>query len=255
MPPTGPDLGSDPFGDWDASYVLGALSPAERREFEEHLATCAECQTSIAELAGMPGLLAQLPPGDAAALAKSADLDVDASPTGGPDSGDPSASDISVPATLLPGVVRLDRQRRQLLQTVMGLAAALVLLAGLVGVAAVHGQFALSRSSSPYRLAFSPVVPTTITAVVDVVPHATGTELRVECQYPSDSPGQPYEQRDYAIVVTDVAGRSTPIRTWTARPNRLMTPEATTPLPVNKIAAVEIRPVNSPQAVLRATLR
>jgi hypothetical protein len=28
----------DKFAQWDAAYVLGALSPAERREFEEHLA-------------------------------------------------------------------------------------------------------------------------------------------------------------------------------------------------------------------------
>ena len=31
----------DKFADWDAAYVLGALSPAERREFETHLASCA----------------------------------------------------------------------------------------------------------------------------------------------------------------------------------------------------------------------
>ena len=54
---------------WDAAYVLGALSPAERREFEEHLAGCPACQAAVSELAGMPGLLAQVPPEDAALLA------------------------------------------------------------------------------------------------------------------------------------------------------------------------------------------
>ena len=57
---------ADSFSLWDAAYVLGALSPAERREFEEHLAGCARCQRSVAELAGLPGLLAQVSPEDAA---------------------------------------------------------------------------------------------------------------------------------------------------------------------------------------------
>ena len=60
---------SDRFATWDAAYVLGALSPAERREYEEHLADCSACQSAVSELAGMPGLLAQVPPEDAALLA------------------------------------------------------------------------------------------------------------------------------------------------------------------------------------------
>jgi hypothetical protein len=33
----------DPFEHDDAAYVLGALSPAERAAFEEHLQSCADC--------------------------------------------------------------------------------------------------------------------------------------------------------------------------------------------------------------------
>ena len=57
--------GVDPYAEWDAAYVLGALGWAERAEYEEHLASCARCQASVSELAGMPGLLAQVPPGEA----------------------------------------------------------------------------------------------------------------------------------------------------------------------------------------------
>ena len=60
---------SDRFATWDAAYVLGALSPVERLEYEEHLAGCPACQSAVSELAGMPGLLAQVPPEDAALLA------------------------------------------------------------------------------------------------------------------------------------------------------------------------------------------
>ena len=50
----------DPYATWDAAYVLGSLSGNERREYEAHLATCARCRAAVAELSGMPALLAQL---------------------------------------------------------------------------------------------------------------------------------------------------------------------------------------------------
>ena len=48
------------FAHHDGAYVLGALSPAERQEFEQHLAGCAECSRAVRELAGLPGLLARV---------------------------------------------------------------------------------------------------------------------------------------------------------------------------------------------------
>ena len=42
----------------DAAYVLGALSPVDRRAYEEHLRECSACQASVRSLAGLPGLLA-----------------------------------------------------------------------------------------------------------------------------------------------------------------------------------------------------
>ncbi len=64
------------FADWDAAYVLGALSSAERRDFERHLHSCPRCTEAVSELAGMPGLLARVDPDDVAAL-----LAVDAAPS------------------------------------------------------------------------------------------------------------------------------------------------------------------------------
>lgn len=52
----------DEYQSWDAAYVLGALSPADRRSFESHLGTCPFCQDAVAELGGMPALLSQLDP-------------------------------------------------------------------------------------------------------------------------------------------------------------------------------------------------
>ena len=36
----------DKFAQWDAAYV-GALSPAEHRKFEKHLASCLTCQSAV----------------------------------------------------------------------------------------------------------------------------------------------------------------------------------------------------------------
>jgi carotenoid cleavage dioxygenase-like enzyme len=45
---------------WDAAYVLGALSDADRREFEAHMVGCSSCRNAVTDLAGMPPLLSLL---------------------------------------------------------------------------------------------------------------------------------------------------------------------------------------------------
>src|SRR5262245_59696323 len=62
------------FGDtheytmWDAAYVLGSLSSADRREYEAHLSTCTSCRDAVSELSGMPALLSRLTREDVAAI-------------------------------------------------------------------------------------------------------------------------------------------------------------------------------------------
>ena len=132
---------SDRFATWDAAYVLGALSPAERREYEEHLAGCPACQAAVSELAGLPGLLAQVPPEDAALLAAAPARGArrrSAAGPAGPDAGEASSAR------------RLDR-------ALVGAAAALVLV--LAGIAYAVGLLPFV-SSEPRRVAFSAVQPT-----------------------------------------------------------------------------------------------
>jgi len=50
------------------AYVLGILDPDERAAYERHLQTCAICQREVADFAGLPNLLAQLDPDEAAAI-------------------------------------------------------------------------------------------------------------------------------------------------------------------------------------------
>jgi len=45
---------------WDAAYVLGALSNADRREFEAHLVRCGSCRDSVTELTAISPMLSLL---------------------------------------------------------------------------------------------------------------------------------------------------------------------------------------------------
>jgi hypothetical protein len=260
-------MSDDTFAEWDAAYVLGALTAVQRSQFEEHLATCERCRAAVAELAGIPGLLAQVPPGEVLAM------DI-------PDHGLPTAP----PASLLPMLPA----RRRRWATPLAAAAAALLIGGVGGYAASSASRSPSPSvtttvavgpggQTPARLAFSPVGASTMTAVVDVLPAGTGTELRVECQYalppglPSGLPsgttsggtsggtsaprdGRDYARIDYAIWVVDRSGRGTQLKEWTARPDRVMHPKAVSKLPVAQIGSVEIRRVDDGRTVMRAAL-
>ena len=40
----------DTYREWDAAYVMGALSRTERREYEQHCAECEDCARDVAAL-------------------------------------------------------------------------------------------------------------------------------------------------------------------------------------------------------------
>ena len=168
----------------------------------------------------------------------------------------------SAPTSLMPVIAR----RRRWLAPVAAAAAAL-LIGGLGGYAASSA----TRGGSPGtpvtvtaagprdRLAFSAVVPSSMTAVLDVVPQGNGTELRVECQYAvsSASPGEADYQgawSEYAIWVVDRSGAAQQVKTWTAKPDAVMHPSGVAPVPVAQIRTVEIRRVDSGETVMRASL-
>jgi anti-sigma-K factor RskA len=231
-------VNADRFTLFDAAYVLGALSPEERRDFEEHLAGCSDCQAAVSELAGIPGLLAQVSPEDAALVAAQTSQEVEAE---------------ALPKTLLPSRIADQRKRRRRLVTALvAVAAALVLIAG--GIVWNTGLLPIGEPRSPILLAFSHVQPSSITATVEVVPQPEGTDFRVECQYAANG-GHPREAYDtYGIWIVDRSGSAVEAKTWPAKPNRVMRPEAHSPLNVSRISYVEIRNETG-ETLLRANLR
>jgi len=262
----------DVYAQWDAAYVLGALSCTERAEYEDHLAGCARCRDAVAELAGMPGLLGQLGPAEAMALETGS----------GPAPVAPAVDEYDVPApsSLMPvlplAVLPLRSRRPQWLAPVAAAAAAL-LIGGAGGYAASEAGGVSAGGRPPAtalatsRLAFMPVEASPMTAVVDLVPTGAGTELRVECQYaqlgaaPAPAvtsgsttvprPGPTYRDEagvHYAIWVVGRDGSKAQVKDWTARSGRVMHPSGVTKLPVAQIAAVEIRQVDTGDTVMRA---
>lgn len=224
----------DRFSTWDAAYVLGALSPEDRREFEEHLAGCSACQLAVAELAAMPGLLAAVAPEDAAMWSEA--------PVPG--------ADDTPPDTLLPKMItEIRSRRRRTLTTLVAAAAAVVLLLGGFGLGRVW------PADPPDRVAFSPVEPSSMTALADLASGPDGTRIRLECQYGEYSdPTSGAAYADYAIYVVDRLGEAHDVKDWEAKPNKVMRPEGHTPLPRDKIERIEIRRVDTGQTVLQTDL-
>ena len=168
----------DEFRDWDAAYVLGALSAEDRREYEQHLTNCPACTSAVAELAGMPGLLRKLQAEDAEAL-----MTV-------PDDGHLRGQQHE------PGLVHrlattANKRRRRVR------AAALALMAGVAATLAFGGIFIgaslppsahVARppaTSAPTGTAvmMTPVQPGTMTAILMVSSKAWGTRFDWTCDY------------------------------------------------------------------------
>jgi Putative zinc-finger len=242
----------DKFAQWDAAYVLGALSPAERREFEEHLASCPPCQVEVSELAAAPGLLAQISPADAAMWSLADDGVAEYTETS---ASGATAVDVieGPPPSLLPQMIKKVRaRRRRMVAAVAGIAAAVVLAIG--GIAVGTGLLPLGPDA-PRRIAFSPVVPSAITAVADVIPENSSTQIKVECVYAEVNDPRPGGGHDnYSVFVVDRSGNASQIKDWPATPNKQMRPSGTTPLDISQISEVQIRQTDTNEVLLRASL-
>jgi hypothetical protein len=218
------------FAHDDASYVLGALSPAERLEFEQHLSSCTACARSVRELAGLPGLLSRVDP---AVLEE---------PSGTP-----------VPATVLPGLLHaVQRARRRRSLVTGGLAAAAV--AVVVTAAGLSGTLSGDRgpgpspsvsSSAPTASAgqvMAPVGDVPVRARVAFSSVAWGTRLDLTCTY--GDVGEDYHLAPsvtYGLFVRTREGRSQQVGTWRALEGRTMRVTAATSAARRDIASVEVR--------------
>lgn len=233
----------DSYTDWDASYLLGALSASDRREYERHLVGCAACSAAVAELAGLPGLLAKVPADEIESLIES--------------------PPIPVPDTLLPRLVRSVARRRRRSRTLVAgsivaaaltaaAAASAIVLAvplGYPGVGlATPGASASALSVTSVVL--DRVVPGPLSADVRLVAEGWGTRLEMNCRYDATASTPSGYRTGYAMFVTDAAGRSMQVATWTASPGSTVEPSGTTSLAVADILSIDIRSITDGQVLL-----
>jgi Putative zinc-finger len=212
-----------PYELWDGSYVLGSLSPAERREFEAHLDGCEHCSLAVRDLAGLPGLLGRI----------------------GPDVFEASVPE-PVPETLLPRLsrgVRRQQQRRTWLTAGIAAAAAVAVTTGGVlaldqpssaPIAGGHNPPVVRSSKQPMtKVSTDPMV-----ASVALTPVAWGTRLDLTCSYPAGAVA--YEGGSYALVVHTKDGRTERVATWNGLPGKSMNVTAATAAWKQDIRSVEV---------------
>ncbi|MDL9980787.1 anti-sigma factor family protein [Microbacterium sp. ASV49] len=228
---------TDAFADWDAAYLIGALSPAERAQFEEHLGECPSCRTAVAELAPTAGLLSRVP---ASVLLEGEDLTPAAVPAPVPDVAPRAARE-----ALIRRVRRSDRRR---LGVRVGLVTAgfAVIAAAIVVPISVWGPSAptvVAPSPSifaalPPAEAMTPVTRLPLTASVRLVGVGWGTRIDLSCRYTSS-----YGASDavYSLAVVDENGAATQLSTWRVVNGADAHISAGTALDAASIRSVQIR--------------
>ncbi|TCC28078.1 anti-sigma factor family protein [Kribbella speibonae] len=215
---------SDPYREWDAAYLLGALSAKDRRAYEEHLHTCEECSTGVASLAGIPGVLAALPADRALATIT------------------------AEPPNLLPGLVRnVQRDRRRQRIRFGALTTGIAVAAAVIG-AVVVVPLTRNEPKGDY-VVLAQTVSSKLSADARLVPEPWGTTIEISCRY--DELATPSERaRGYELYVTDTTGKVELIASWTSSPGTTVKPAATTKVQRNEIKALDIRSSESGRVLL-----
>jgi hypothetical protein len=223
-----------PLAHYDAAYVLGSLSPNDRLEFERHLPGCERCRRSVAELAGLPGLLGRVPREQVEAPLPFEPL----------------------PETVLPALVaavRREQRRKAVLVTLASAAAVAVVALGVGALQAARDDGRVPEAATPTSVSSTPTpapkVPMEVVrdwgvhAEVSLTPKGWGTALLLDCRY--DAREDDYENShayDFKLVVfTQYGGRETAMA-WKAKPGESITDlQGATGAEVHDITKVELQ--------------
>jgi anti-sigma factor RsiW len=239
-PHGGDPSGHDEYAMWDAAYVLGSLSSAERREFEAHLTHCPLCRSAVGELDGMPALLSQLDRDELAAI----------------DQADRSAVEPILPDELLPSLlakVNWRRRRSRIVTWTAGAAAAAVLAIGvLVGVA---GHVPTSVQTPPQASVsvqpMAQVGTNRLASTVSLSSQQWGTFISMNCVCLAPLNAS---HDTLAMVVVGRDGSHTRMATWVANPGHTATPVGSISTPVDQIASVQVVSAADGQVLLERSL-
>ena len=245
-----PPLENDDYTMWDAAYVLGSLSPTERREFESHMTTCKRCRDAVAEISGMPALLSRLDSDDIAEI-------------------DELGQAASAPPPLRPELltsllkrVTWQRRRSRVLTWAVAAAAAAVLVVGVF--VAWRSNPAMPSPEQPRAsasaLLMTPVAtPSELSATITLGSHRWGTQIQMTCTYGAESKNGGDADSDeagdkLAMVVVGRDGSQTQLATWVGLAGVSASPVGSTSMTLDQIAAVRVVSVDGGKVLLQHTM-
>ena len=204
----------------DGAYVLGALAPAERAAYEQHLSGCPSCREAVAQIAVLPGLLRRLGPQEAT---------------------EPLAESVDRLPRLIERakVVQRKRVRQRRLTTASLVAVCLALLAGM-GITALRGGHSNPTVWNPAMVSMHPVSSDTeVTAEVAVREVPGGVQVAMHCTYPVDgTAARPWTLR---LVALGTDGSTEQVGSWVAAPGDEVTLTGTTRYTMQDLARLELR--------------
>ena len=229
--------GLDRYAQLDAAYLLGALPPAERADYEAHLAGCDACRAHLAELAPV---LSHLAGTDETLL---------------DDEATEGAAESLIPDTVLPALLaaagRARRRRRLLVGGLSGLAAAslvgVVILAstlnaGRLPTAGPTGRHvptsAATAGSAAVARPMTALGPTPVTAEVALQRTDWGTEIDLTCWYRTSASAQAGYQ--YTLTVRGTDGTTHQLGTWRLDPGHAVRFTSGTALTIDQISTIDI---------------
>jgi hypothetical protein len=231
---------NDDIAEWDAAYVLGALSLEDRHTFEAYLAANSERAAALTEVAGLPGILNALSRDEAIALTEHA----------GDATTDGQSLDL-MPSLASAAATRQRRSIRNLTAVAVAAVAAVAIGAG------VLGAVVFPRSGPPpaERMALQAMQPTPkggINAALAVTEKKWGTRLDWTCEYVDDwAKAAPA----YDIVVTTVEGVESAVGTWSPASDHASGLAASTAIPTSRIHTVDIRMSGTHEPLAITTMR
>ena len=203
------------YRELSAGFVLGALEPEERRNFDAHLEQCPECRREVASFAPIPGLMSRAQ----------------------------GVSTESLPVAVAERAASQARAEWQSLTRSRGSwrwaagAAALVAI-----VMATVVVFPGADESGAIELT---VEPGTVTGVVAIDSRAWGTALHLELE------GLPQRDR-YVAWVVDAAGERQQAATWGPTAAGAARLDGASSIPTTRVAAVVVTNGDGAETLLTA---
>lgn len=232
--------GDDPYAMWDAAYVLGSLSGTERREFETHLATCPRCSAAVAELSGIPALLAHLTAEEVEAL----DDPAPEAPQMRPEMLD----------TLLAKVQWRRRRTRRFSMITLAAAAAALVVALVIGILpGIRGQGG-DEGPMASSVTMSKVSQTPINATVTLTGFGWGTRVDMVCTYGDYASRGQATTENLSMIVLGHNGSQTEVATWVGVNGATALPSGNTTMQKDQIKGVQLVDTDTKAVLLQSDL-